>query len=212
MSKRHDATLLERLTFFSDAVFAIAITLLVIEVRVPEIHGATEAALREALIELIPKYVGFIVSFFVIGRFWLGHHRLFGMLSRADDRLIFANILLLLGIAFMPFPTAVFSEYVNLKTATFLYTGWLMVLGFFNWNLVRIALSDGLLDPEHDPILARHLRRGTWLPLLIGLLASAAAFVGPLIVLLVLVIGPIAGSSLLHWTRGRRPEPEISSG
>jgi uncharacterized membrane protein len=201
MSKSHDATLLERMTFFSDAVFAIAITLLVIEVRVPEIHGATDAALGQALIALIPKYVGFVVSFFVIGRFWLGHHRLFGLLRSTDDRLTYANILLLLGIAFTPFPTAVFSEYVNLKTATFLYTGWLIVLGLLNMRLVHVALRAPLLDPEHDPVLASHLRHGTWLPIVIGLAASLAAFAGPLIVLLVLLAGPVLGAFVLHRTR-----------
>jgi uncharacterized membrane protein len=201
MSKSHDATLLERLTFFSDAVFAIAITLLVIEVRVPQIHGATEAELGRALVALIPKYVGFVVSFFVIGRFWLGHHRLFGLLRNTDDRLTYANILLLLGIAFTPFPTAVFSEYVNLKTATFFYTGWLIVLGLLNMRLVHVALRDALLDPAHDPVLANHLRHGAWLPILIGIAASAAAFAGPLFVLFVLVIGPILGSFVLHRTR-----------
>jgi uncharacterized membrane protein len=194
MSNNRESTLLERLTFFSDAVFAIAITLLVIEIRPPVLHGAGEAELQAALLNLIPNYVGFIVSFFVIGRFWLGHHRLFGQLARADDRLVFANLLLLLGIAFMPFPTAVFSEYVNLRTSTLLYAGWLVVLGLLNWNLLRCALRADMLAADHDVLVIRRIRYGAWLPVVLGIAAMAAAFVGPLPVLVILVFGPIIGT------------------
>jgi uncharacterized membrane protein len=194
---------LERLSFFSDAVFAIAITLLVIEVRPPELHGATEAALREALLELIPKYIGFVVSFAVIGRFWLGHHRLFGMLARTDDRMIVANLMMLLGIAFMPFPTAVFSEYAGSQTAALLYAGWLLVVGLFNRRLITVALRDHLLADDHDMALHKHLLRGTWLPILLGVLAMAGALLHPLATLAVLVVGPLAGSLALHLVRRR---------
>ncbi len=194
-----ERTLLERLTFFSDAVFAIAITLLVIEVRLPDLHAPGEAMLQQALIDLIPKYVGFVVSFFVIGRFWLGHHRLFGMLRRADDRLVFANLLLLLGIAFMPFPTAVFSEHVGLATATALYAGWLVIVGLFNWRLIGLALRDDhLLPGDFDPRLRRQLLIGRWLPIAIGALAMAAVLVHPLAPLLVLLIAPLIGSLIIR--------------
>ncbi len=208
MSMSRESTLLERLTFFSDAVFAIAITLLVIEIRPPVIHGASEAALQEALLGLIPNYVGFVVSFFVIGRFWLGHHRLFGQLARADDRLVFANLLLLLGIAFLPFPTAVFSEYVNLRTATFLYAAWLIVLGALNANVVRLAVRPGILAEDHDTLVVRRIRYGLWLPILIGVAAAASAYVAPILVLAVLVLGPILGTLALQ----RTVKPAASAG
>lgn len=192
-----DEKLLERLTFFSDAVFAIAITLLVIEIRPPVLHGASEAELGHALAALTPNFVGFFVSFFVIGRFWLGHHRLFGQLARADDKLTFANLLLLLGIAFMPFPTAVFSEYVQLKTATLLYAGWLLVLGLLNANVVRLATRPALLAPDHDRLLVRRIRYGLWLPILLGAVAAVAAYTAPIWVLGVLVLGPILGTAVL---------------
>lgn len=195
-----ERTLLERLTFFSDAVFAIAITLLVIEVRLPELHRVSEAGLQQALLDLIPKYIGFIVSFFVIGRFWLGHHRTFGMLRKADNRLIFANLLLLLGIAFMPFPTAVFSEYVGLTTSTALYTGWLIVVGLFNWRVIGIGLrNERLLIAGFDPVLRRQLLVGRWLPIAIGVLAMAAVLIHPALPLLVLMVGPVIGSVAIHF-------------
>jgi uncharacterized membrane protein len=205
-----ERTQLERLTFFSDAVFAIAITLLVIEVHVPEVHPVSEAGLQHALLELIPKYIGFLVSFFVIGRFWLGHHRMFGMLRRTSNKLVFANLLLLLGIAFMPFPTAVFSEYAGLTTSTALYTGWLIVVGMFHARLVGIAVKDeNLLDPDFDPVARRQLLIGRWLPIALGVLAMAAVLVHPALPLLVLVIGPLIGSVVVRIAT-RRP-PKVST-
>ena len=71
---------LERLILFSDAVFAIAITLMVIEIKIPEIHRneVTDELLVNKLGELIPKFIGFLVSFLLIGQYWVVHHRLFG--------------------------------------------------------------------------------------------------------------------------------------
>ncbi|MES2442179.1 MAG: TMEM175 family protein [Pseudomonadota bacterium] len=204
-----ERTQLERLTFFSDAVFAIAITLLVIEVRVPEVHPFSEAGLRQALLGLTPKYAGFVVSFFVIGRFWIGHHRLFGMLRRADNKLIFANLLLLLGIAFMPFPTAVFSDYVGSITSTMLYAGWLVVAGLFNWRLIGIGLhGDYLLAGDFDPAIRRQLLVGRALPIALGVLAMVAVLLHPALPLPVLLVGALIGSMVIRVaTRAAPAEP-----
>lgn len=200
---KHDATVLERLTFFSYAVFAIAITLLVIEVRPPELHEVSDQSLLYALVALTPKYIGFFISFCVIGRFWLGHHRLFGLLRRSDDKLVLANLAMLFGIAFMPFPTAVFSEYFALKTSALLYAGWLILLGLLNANVVRLATRPEILAPGHDAALARRIRRGAWLPILLGIAAVCAAFVAPGWVLLVLVLGPVLGTLAVRWSTRR---------
>ena len=216
MSTDRDATQLERLAFFSDAVFAIAITLLVIEVRVPDLHAATHAAtdgeLQHALLALIPKYIGFLVSFIVIGRFWLGHHRMFGMLRRADNKLIAANLMLLFGIAFMPFPTAVFSEYAGLRTAALLYTGWLVVLGLFNWRLIGIGVGEksGLLAEDFDPAARRLLLTGRWQPIAIGLSAMAATLVHPTLPLLVLVLGIPLANLIVRLATRREPKPDVT--
>ena len=81
---------LERMILFSDAVFAIAITLLVIEMKIPEISREllTEQALAESLTHLIPKFVGFIISFMIIGLYWTVHHRLFGFVVDYNPRLL----------------------------------------------------------------------------------------------------------------------------
>src|SRR6185436_5665320 len=90
---------LERLILFSDAVFAIAITLLVIEIKIPEIPRpiVTDHLLGERLLELIPKFVGFLISFLLIGQYWTVHHRMFGYVINFNQRLIWLNIFFLLA-------------------------------------------------------------------------------------------------------------------
>jgi uncharacterized membrane protein len=109
---------LERLVLFSDAVFAIAITLLIIEIKVPVLRGvdATDRALLRALFELLPKFIGFLLSFALIGTWWSIHHRMFGHVVRHTPRLIVLNLLFLFSIVLMPFSTGVFGEYSTPST------------------------------------------------------------------------------------------------
>lgn len=117
----HEAFGLERLVFFSDAVFAIAITLLALEIRLPPGLGElSNAALRQALLAQRMSIFGFVISFLVIGTFWVGHHRRFMWIRRYDRRLLWLNLFLLMFVAFAPFPTSVLSEYGN-RTATIFY-------------------------------------------------------------------------------------------
>ena len=111
---------IERLVFFSDAVFAIAITLLVLDFRLPE--GASSADSRELLrllVGLWPKFLAFLISFWVIGLFWISHHRKFLYIQRIDSRLVTLNLLTLMMIVFIPFPTAVMSENVSFTASAF---------------------------------------------------------------------------------------------
>jgi len=107
--------------FFSDAVFAIAITLLVLEIKLPHLGQISESELRWQLVQLLPKFIGFIISFFIIGKMWVEHHRIFTYLRNYDMGLLWRNLIFLLSVAFVPFPTAFFSEYHKSRTALVLY-------------------------------------------------------------------------------------------
>jgi uncharacterized membrane protein len=145
---------LERLILFSDAVFAIAITLLAIELKVPEFHKEliTDHDLVEALVHMIPKFIGFLISFLIIGQYWSVHHRLFGFVVDYNHRLLWLNLFFLLAIILMPFTTAFYSEYISywLMTPTTLYVCNISVLGIMSftlWKYVgnpRNRVSDGL--------------------------------------------------------------------
>lgn len=105
---------LERLILFSDAVFAIAITLLVIEIKIPEVHtDVSDKALLHELKHMIPRFIGFIISFLFIGLYWTIHHRMFGYVTAYDKTLLRLNLFFLFFIALMPFSTGFYSEYAG---------------------------------------------------------------------------------------------------
>jgi uncharacterized membrane protein len=102
-----------RLEAFADAVFAIAITLLVIEIRLPPHEEVLQmGGVGAALLHLWPSYVGYLISFIVIGIMWANHHNMMKLVDRVDHGFITLTLLLLLCIAFLPFPTAVMAEHL----------------------------------------------------------------------------------------------------
>jgi uncharacterized membrane protein len=109
----------DRVLFFSDAVFAIAITLLVVDLRVPAAAGHVVA--RRELHEAISSIIGFAISFAVIGIFWLGHHSIFRYIRAFDRRLILLNLFFLGIIAFLPYPTQLLSVTSTKQTAAVVF-------------------------------------------------------------------------------------------
>ncbi|MBS1599780.1 MAG: DUF1211 domain-containing protein [Bacteroidetes bacterium] len=106
----------QRLEAFSDGVFAIAITLLILEIKLPD-HAALEhQSLSQYLWNLWPKYFAYVFSFGVIGIFWANHHYIFKLYKRTDHVFNMLNVLFLLTISFLPFPTAIFGEYIETET------------------------------------------------------------------------------------------------
>jgi uncharacterized membrane protein len=118
-----------RVEAFSDGVFAIAITLLILEIRVPESAG--HGTLGHALADLWPSYLAFVASFMTIGVMWLNHHRLFTLINKCDDGLIALNLLLLMGITWIPFPTGLLAEHLRRpdeRVAGVVYAGSFVVI------------------------------------------------------------------------------------
>ena len=128
----------ERLEAFSDGVLAIAITLLVLDLKVPHTE---QGALTHALWRQWPSYAAFFISFIVIGIMWVSHHSMFERIATVDRRLLFLNLLLLLGIAFLPFPTSLLAQYIreggqNASISAAIYSATMCVIGvvfFFMW-------------------------------------------------------------------------------
>lgn len=106
---------------FSEGVFAFAFTLLAIGFVLPDLKNATNMALTQALVGLWPNLIAYVLSLMVVGIMWHNHQMLFRMVEKIDRRTIFWNILLLGGVAFIPFATSGLGTYPTLKASTFLY-------------------------------------------------------------------------------------------
>lgn len=175
-----DALGFERIVFFSDAVFAIAITLLVLEIHVPHLEGAGGArALLEALLHLFPKLVGFVVSFAVIGKMWAEHHRVFRHLDGYDDGLVSRNLALLFFVAAMPFSTALSSENPQSGAALAFYAATLGLVGLAKVWLWRYASRRFLAAGVADATVRSIDRRSLAVPVSCAATAVAALAVGP---------------------------------
>lgn len=140
-----------RIEAFSDGVFAIAITLLVLDLKVP--HNLPDGRpLSAALLAQWPTYLAFVTSFATILIMWINHHRIFTLVGRSDDRLLFFNGLLLLGVTLVPFPTALVAEYLRhegQRTAALVYNGTFILIAIcFNLLWRTAAVNDRLLSPH----------------------------------------------------------------
>jgi uncharacterized membrane protein len=130
-----------RVEAFSDGVFAIAITLLILEIKVPT---AGVAPLAHQLVRQWPSYVSFVIGFLFIGIMWINHHRMFTMIKRSDTPMMILNLLLLLGVTALPFPTAVLAAHLGTpgeRTAVMLFNGNCVFIGIGFNALWRYAVS-----------------------------------------------------------------------
>src|SRR4029077_14325440 len=134
-----------RIEAFSDGVFAIAIPLLVLELKVPHLaDGGAEGSLRRALAAQWPSYVALVTSFFTILVMWANHHKIFDLVRRIDAPFLYANGLLLLVVTVVPFPTALLAEYFRkpgAPTAAAVYAGTFVLCGVAYRLLWRTAIA-----------------------------------------------------------------------
>jgi uncharacterized membrane protein len=111
-----------RIEAFSDGVFAIIITLLVLEIHVPQVRGTDiSGALGRSLILMAPKFLTYILSFALVCIWWVAHHHLFNVLTKSDRGLLWLNNLFLLWLAFIPFPTALMGDFPGERIAVMGY-------------------------------------------------------------------------------------------
>jgi uncharacterized membrane protein len=198
---------LERILAFSDGVFAIAITLLILDIRLPgaEVH-LSDAELFEQLKALWPKLFAYLLSFAVVAIFWVKHHATFRGVKAYDARLVWANMLLLLVVSFIPFPTAVMSAQRNGVAMAFYASTMAVGFALSAWIWWHVGMEDRLGPSDLD----QTTRRST----LWSSIAAAGVFLLAALVALVdvhwgrwmlLLIIPVSNSRLWSWTgkRGR---------
>jgi uncharacterized membrane protein len=165
-----------RILALSDGVFAIAITLLILEISIPATTGDT--GLTKALLALWPRYLAYVLSFLVIARFWVAHHQAFRLIGRYDAVLVWLNLLLLMFVAFLPFPTAVLGRHNGTPPAAVLYAVAVILAGTASSAYWWYASGRGrLLRPDVGRARVRALRaRGLLGPVFFTLTLPVAAF------------------------------------
>ena len=181
-----------RIEAFSDGVFSIAITLLVLDIHVPSIEQADATGLLSQLLHLWPNLLAFVASFFFILVMWINHHRLFTLIRRSDNNLLLLNGLLLFGVILVPFPTALVAEYLQHQdeaTAVMVYTGWFLIIAIFFNVLWRYAAHDNRLFTEKtDRQLAAAITRQYSFGIPLYLSALLVAVFSPLLSLIISIV------------------------
>jgi len=183
---------IDRIILFSDAVFAIAITLLIIEIKAPEVHeGATTWEMLDQLHHLIPEFSAFISSFFVIAIYWRSHHSIFGFVSDYSSKLIRINNYFLFTIVLMPFSSAYLSENFGVSVPFIFYSFNVGLTGFINYWFIRYVFNDKNKMVKHHPTQSFvHLfkARSIAIPIFFlaaGTLAIFNLFTNPIIYILI---------------------------
>ncbi len=203
---------MERIVFFSDAVFAIAITLLIIEIKVPHIeHDAGDREFWIALLKLTPNFVGYFFSFFVIGAYWVGHHQIYGHIKNWNSGLMWRNITVLAAIAFIPFSTAFLSEYPARFVPLFLYAANFSAAGFLATWQWRYAVKKGLIEENLSPtIIKQHTWHYSILPL-VGIAVILLGLITPLLAGFAFWLIPISQAIIRKRFAEKTEEREVTN-
>ena len=177
----------ESVELFSDAIFAFSMTLLAVDIRLPEIAATTE--LPSELLKLMPRFLSFLITFWIAASYWIGHHRVFGLIKKHDRRLIYLNLLFLMFITLLPFSTNLLGRYtteqivVVIGALVFAATG--TALG-----LLWIHASSGhrLVEEELSSHFIRNLTLRLFAAPIIFLISIPFSFLNPLYTMLMWLI------------------------
>lgn len=158
---------LDRIIFFSDAVFAIAITLLALDLRVPQVpENLAAVELPSALLELWPKFFSFVISFWIVASYWLAHHRIFHHIRAYDRGMLLINLLFLMWVVLLPFSSSLIGEYEHSRLASIIYAAHIIAASSTLSWLMWYASKDGrLVKPNLDARQVRyHQLRALFVP------------------------------------------------
>jgi uncharacterized membrane protein len=172
-----------RIANLSDAVFAIAMTLLVLTLKVPDLAGRQLGDLGDKLIDQHDQLLAYLLSFAVIARFWLGHHRLFGYLAYADGPFMVFNLVYLAAIAFVPYPTELLGNYASETPALVVYASAMTVTSALSAGLWLLADRRGLLRHEAREHVGASFHLSAFVPTAVFAISIPLAIVLPRAVL-----------------------------
>jgi uncharacterized membrane protein len=191
----------ERLLAFSDGVFGVAITLLVIDLRLPPVSvtGEGDAALLQALQDMGPRLAIFAFTFIIVGMGWLGHHRKFSYIARVDVKLLWLNLLYLMALCLVPFASSVLSQHRS-RIAFILYTAVMTLVTLLSAGVSAYGLRHPLLGGQQlrprvrRNMVASPLLTGTTFVLAAGLALGNLMWPAHLILLAIAPIMTVFGA------------------
>jgi len=193
-AERDDRRGVARLEAFSDGVFAIAITLLVLGIEVPTVE--TDSQLNDAIQDLIGSIEGYFIGFAVIGLFWVNHHQFFGRVERHDGRLLWMNLLFLSLISMMPFSTGLIGDYGGHRDAVIVFA---VNVGLAASALIlteKAAVHSRLLGPDSPYYRVSFPRWQAWITPAIFFGSVGLAFIDPSLAQLSWILTLVASIAL----------------
>jgi len=169
----------DRIIFFTDAVFAIALTLLVVEIGVPALTPDVDApaTMLDALNDKLPQFISFFIAFILIARYWVAHHMMFAQLRAIDPRLISINLVYLAFVAFLPFPTALVGVYEKNPISVLLFATCLAIISSLEVVQFRHAYRFGLTRRPLSPEVYRWGIISSSSPVVVFILSTPLAFI-----------------------------------
>jgi len=172
----------DRLKALADGVFAVAMTLLVLELVVPGLKDHSNRELSSVLLSMWPKFLAYVLSFLIAGMYWLVHHTIFDAIKYYDSTLAWINIIFLLFVALIPFTTWLLGEYFLMKTSTIIYGVHLLLMFLGGYSLWVYSTGKHILVvPDLDPKVVKGGKTMGYVYFCILSIAIIIAFFSPLI-------------------------------
>jgi len=182
---------LNRIEAFSDGVFAIVVTLLVLELKVPlllDSHSVSELGLR--LLGLAPKFLSWLISFIIVCKFWLNHNHVLGLTRHANYAMVWLNSLFLMGQSFIPFPTALMGEHATNPLAVSFFGG-VMAINTLLFIALHAYILKNLIKPELIASQVSHIIRKSFVGVISYLIGAAAAWLSVHVAFLIYFLTPL---------------------
>jgi uncharacterized membrane protein len=197
---------LNRIEAFSDGVFAIVVTLLVLELKVPALkdHGSV-AELSQALVDQIPKFLSWLLSFIIVCKFWLNHHHVLGLARHANYGFVWLNSIFLMSQSFIPFPTALMGEYLHNPLAVSFF-GAVFALNTLIFIVLHGYVVRRLIKPELAALQDPHGVIKGFVGVVPYLIGAAAAWFNVYAALCIYFITPLFYITPWQW-RGAAQSP-----
>lgn len=198
-----------RLETLSDGVFAIAMTILVFNIKLPDElkRGASEHEVLQAVANTWPQLMAYTISFIILGAMWMGHHNVFHAIRKVDRGTIWLNMLYLLWIGLMPFSTSVYSFHISTKTGLMAY--WINVfLAGASLSLLwhSVSRKPNLIDDDLTDEKKRSIKIRTWVMPLVSVIAMGGTLINPWIGLYSTWILPLCYRVAMKFSRTKQAD------